>query len=103
MIRVQSVDSEFIDGRGSRWARSGEPSKGCGPFLRVWKPERTQRGGHMARNCRQHLGAKSSLRQIAIKRTGPQSYSCKEQNSASNCMILTEDLEFQKDTHPSES
>ena len=30
----------------------------------------------MARNCRQHLGAKSSLRQIAIKRTGPQSYSC---------------------------
>lgn len=57
----------------------------------------------MARNFRQHLGAKSSLWQTAIKRTGPQSYSCKEQNSASNCMILTEDLEFQKDTHPSES
>ena len=86
MIRVQSVDSEFIEWERIQvgLTRSGEPSKGPGPFLKVWKPERAQRGGHMARNCRQHLDAKDGPQLTAIKRTGLQSYSCKEQNSASS-------------------
>lgn len=56
----------------------------------------------MARNCRQHLGAMSSLWQTAIKRTASV-LQLQRTEFASNCMILTEDLEFQKDTHPSES
>jgi len=70
---------------------SGEPRKGSGPFLSVEKPDRGTTEGACGRELRGRIQEpRAGPGKQPVREQGLQSYSCKEPNSANNCMNLKE-------------